>query len=184
MPYAGSGIDAVEVEALHVPWEVLEVGPSGRSLVVSYLSSNHAGRARVILSETSLAIGIRVEQSAAPQADPTRRVARTLKRHTPIVDVQLAALIGGRPIGGEGLAAGSFRSFGYLWQPGPGTLRLPAVPNVIGLAPRDALIVLSAQGFDAMVAGDGPEIVEQRPPRGQVARNNSADAYRQGPAWC
>jgi hypothetical protein len=169
--------------AVSVPWDVLESGLSGRSLIVSYLASSRAaGPGRVIVDESEWSVRIRVEQpvDGTPSHAPVP-VAYTPMRRTPIVEVALTTPIGGRRIQGEGRAARPFRTFGYLWQPGPDTLRLPAVPRVIGLAPADALTVLAAQGFDAAVVGDGPEILEQDPKRGGVARNHQAAVCDRGP---
>jgi hypothetical protein len=165
-----------------VPWEVLESGLSGRSLIVSYLASGRAaGPGRVFVDESESSIRIRVDQPVDdPNSDAADRVARTRMLHTPIVEVQLGSPVGGRRIEGEGRAVRPFRS-GYLFQPGQGTLQLPAVPRVIGLAPADALTVLAGQGFDAEVVGDGPEIHEQDPRRGGVTRNNQAAVYDTGP---
>jgi hypothetical protein len=168
--------------AVSVPWEVLESGLSGRSLIVSYLASGRAaGPGRVFVDESESSIRIRVDQPVDdPNSDASERVARTRMLRTPNLEVQLGRPIGGRRIEGEGRAVRRFRS-GYLFQPGPGTLQIPAVPRVIGLAPADALTVLAAQGFDAEIVGDGPEIHEQDPKRGEVARNHQASVYDTGP---
>jgi hypothetical protein len=54
------------------------------------------------------------------------------------------------------------------------------VPSVIGLAPEDAVRVLSQQGFVAVLDGHGREIVDQHPRRGERARNRQTAVYDTG----
>ncbi|MGO9793373.1 MAG: PASTA domain-containing protein [Solirubrobacteraceae bacterium] len=167
-----------------LPWMLLEAGRGERSLVLSYLVSSQAvGAAQVLVEESPTAISIRVDQAVElDRRSPDRNVARTPMRRTPVIEVELASRIGGRQLEGAGRATWTFRGFGYLWQSGPGTLQLPAVPRVIGLAPRDAKGVLAMQGFDATIHGDGKAIVGQHPGPGEIARNTQSPAYDHGPA--
>jgi hypothetical protein len=167
----------------YLRWELLEAGADGQSLILRYLAA-HRGRgpARVLVRESARTIAITVEQSVLEEGVDLRGsgVAVTGARRVPIKEVALEAPIGGRRLEGEGMSEGALRSLGYPTRPGPGTLLIPVVPRVVGLACSDAVCVLGRQGFPAMVIGEGSTVLEQRPERGGVARNTQANTYDVG----
>lgn len=92
-------------------------------------------------------------------------------RRTPTEGVSQKAPLRGRRVEGEGMSETSISSFPYLTISGPDGWQIPALPSVIRMAPQDAVRVLSQQGFVVVVDGDGGEVVEQAPSRGEGARN-------------
>jgi hypothetical protein len=165
---------------VRIPWVVLESAQAGTSLVIQFLLADRGvSKARVLVHESDLRISVAVEQEVLAEGVDLRRlgVAFTPMRRTPIEEVILKVRVGGRHIEGEGMSETSVNSSSYLAVPGPEGLRIPALPSVIGLAPQDAIRVLSQQGFVAVVDGHGREVVEQLPPRGEVARNRHAAVY-------
>jgi hypothetical protein len=108
------------------------------------------------------------------------RIALTPMLRTPIQTVSLKAPIAGRGIEGEGMSETAINSFSYLAITRPDGLRIPAVPSVIGLAPADAVRVLSQRGFVAVLDGHGREVLDQHPRRGERARNRQAAVYDAG----
>jgi hypothetical protein len=108
------------------------------------------------------------------------QIALTPMRRTPIQTVSLKAPIAGRRIEGQGMSETPINSFFYLAITRPDGLQIPGVPSVIGLAPEDAVRVLSQQGFVAVLEEHGREIVDQHPRRGERARNGQAAVYDTG----
>jgi hypothetical protein len=88
--------------------------------------------------------------------------------------VSLKAPLRGRRVERKGMSETSISSFPYLTISGPHGLQMPALPSVIGMAPHDAVRLLSQQGFAVVVDGDGREVVDQTPTRGEAARNRQA----------
>ena len=167
----------------NLPWVVLESGADGQSLIVQHLcAARGAGRPRVLVRESARSIAIRVEQPVLQAGVDLRRlgVAFTGARRVPTKEVVLKAPIGGRRLEGEGMSERAIRSHQYLTRPGPGTLLIPVVPLVVGLACSDAVRVLGQQGFPAVVISEGSTVLEQRSDRGGVARNSRANIYDVG----
>lgn len=165
------------MQTAHLRWAALESGADGRSLIVQYLSAQRAtGPARVHIRESQRSIAVCVDQPVVPNSVDVRHlgIAFTAMRRTPVEQVALQAPIAGRRIEGDGLSETAIGSFPYLSCPGPGTLVIPAVPSVVGLAVPDAMRVLHQQGFPAVLTGSGSMVVQQHPERRGVARNESA----------
>ena len=168
---------------VQLAWTVLESGPGAMSLVIQWLGHAHGlAKAHLVGHESDRCISLTVEQDVlADNAGPQwQRLAFTTKRSTPIEHVSLNSPVKGRRIGGERMSERAVGSFAYLSVRGPGTLIIPALPSVLGLAVEDAVRVLDPQGFPARIEGDGVEIIAQHPSRGQIAQNRQAAAYDTG----
>lgn len=172
---------------VHVPWVVLESADEGMALVIQFLLAERCvSRARVSVRESvresDQRICVTVEQDVLADGADLRgmRIALTPVRRTPIQTISLNAPIAGRRIEGEGMSETPINSFVHLAITRPDGLQIPAVPSVIGLAPADAIQVLSQQRFVAVLDGHGHEIVGQHPRRGEPARNRHAAIYDTG----
>lgn len=169
---------------VNVPWVVLESTDEGMSLVIQLLLAERGvSKARVSVRESNQRIAVTVEQDVllADGADLRgTQIALTPMRRTPIQTIRLKAPIAGRRIEGEGMSETPINSFFYLAITDPDRLQIPAVPSVTGLAPEDAVRVLSQHGFVAVLDGHGREIVDQHPRRGERARNRQAAVYDTG----
>ena len=132
-------------------------------------------RARVSVRESDQRICVTVEQDVLADGADLRgmRIALTPMRRTPIQTVSLNAPIAGRRIEGEGMSETPINSFIHLAITRPDGLQIPAVPSVIGLAPEDAIQVLSQQRFVAVLDGHGQR--DRRPaPTTRRARTEPA----------
>jgi hypothetical protein len=164
-------------------WALLECGPQAMSLVIRWVADDRGlGKAQVVVQESPNCISIAVERAVrGDERDPRgRRVIYTTMRSTPIEHVALSSPVRGRRVGGEGMSERAVGSFPYLSVRGPGTLLIPALPSVLGLAVEDAVRLLELQGFPVLIEGDSGEVVAQLPSRGHVARNRQAPEYDTG----
>ncbi len=150
-------------------WWILESGPHARSIVIQLREAPATTAGCVVgsgatASETSSTIRLHVilhyRRAQACTAD--LRIRR--------IKVPLQRPIGGRDIQGAGLfwPTGSVL---YLTE-SPHGLLIDRVPRVIGFAPGQAVQVLRAQSFRAVIdAGRGTAIVAQSPDRGRVPKD-------------
>jgi hypothetical protein len=168
---------------IYQDWALLECGPEAMSLVIRWVADDRGlGKAQVVVQESANGISIAVKRAARGDERDSRgrRVIYTTMRSTPIEHVSLSSPVRGRRVGGKGMSERAVGSFPYLSVRGPGTLLLPALPSVLGLAIEDAVHVLDLQGFPVVIEGDSGEVVAQHPSRGQVARNHQAPDYDTG----
>ncbi|HEX4365148.1 MAG TPA: hypothetical protein VHZ75_11410 [Solirubrobacteraceae bacterium] len=137
-----------------VPWEVLSVSPSQRTLRIGYTVASCAG-ANVHVDETKASIRLTVRR---PLARPG--IACIEQVRTESVLVGLSAPVAGRRL------SGPVRGLGALAGPvGPGMVPGPVrVPRVVGLRGLDARRALAVTGLRTRFAGNSEHAVTAQKP--------------------
>lgn len=144
-----------------VTWQVAETGRTGRSVVLQYIpQACAAGPAKARVSQSLQRIRV-VLMQPVPRLAPGESCAVGGNGASRRVTVRLRSDLDGRWI--EGTTARLHLA--YLLS----RHRIPLVPRLVGLAPRQAREVLQAQRFRSAVRGMGRQVVAQSPARGKPA---------------
>lgn len=166
---------ASQTRVVVVPWAPVSVGSGRRSLAIRYADAPcSAGPGQVQLQESANAITIHVWQPTTT----SRKVSCSALARFPIVRVRLRQQIHGRALNGGARTLGpvpAFRTMTMKDPPKP-PIRLPLVPNVVGLRTRDAVSVLAGDGLHAHVMGGNGEVISQKPTIGRVAPGTTQSA--------
>jgi hypothetical protein len=154
-----------------IPWVVINAGADGRSLLIRHHWAGDLGRqASLSLDESDTQISIAIalpDLRRYPNAPPNFYLPDNLGSRR--LTVWLDQRVGGRRINGPQCALGGDQRFRYKSKDMPDGTVAGVIPNVIGLAPEDAINVLRAQEFEPKRAGDGREVVVQDPAAESVA---------------
>jgi hypothetical protein len=154
-----------------VPWTVVNVGTDGRSLLIHHNWGGDLRRDVALAldeSDTEIAIAVALPDLRRHPNPPPNFMILDIARSRKLT-VWLEQPVDGRRITGPLCALGSDRRFAYKWKDLPDGTTANVVPNVVGLAPEDAINVLRSQEFEPKLAGDGRQIVAQNPAAESVA---------------
>lgn len=151
-------------------WQLMETGPSARSIVIGLYSTNSsagcAANARATAVETATTILLHVKETYE------KAQGCNAGEHRFIVRVPLHDPINGRRVTGTGLSWPSSDEQ-YLITSRNGWI-VSTVPRVVGLSATQAVLLLRAQGFRGKTAStSGSTVVAQSPGRGQVPSDSN-----------
>jgi hypothetical protein len=165
----GRGSDYSPIPVREVWWTVLSVGAGGRSLLITHYWAGDLGEHAALSlqeSDTTVTIAIALpDYLRDPAAGPDRVIPLIVGMRT--LSVHLVDPVGGRRITGPECLLGSDLTQRFTYgRRDRSAAKL--VPNVVGLAPEDALSVLRLQDFKPRLVRNGRQVIAHDPPADAV----------------
>jgi hypothetical protein len=153
-PLYQPGSDQSGARCVSVPWQLLEAGPDGRSLVLTLAPGCFPREPRTVVTQTASTISIQVTAPPPPPGPATCIYGPIIDLRAPIAGRQIEPTSWPTPLHYRSLAG-----------------QLIGLPRLLGLSPADAEHILWLQGFRAHVVQHGLEVVAQLPGWGLTAPN-------------